>query len=153
MNSISAITKILIGVLSVLFLFAGGGIIVLGRSTVDYLAIQGYDPVAYFKEGKAVKGNAAYSFQWHDKIWQFSSRDNRDQFEVDPEKFAPQYDGYCAWAMTEARKAETNPEVWDVYKGKLYLNCSKSAFEKWKRDIPGNIKKADVNWKKYYKRD
>jgi YHS domain-containing protein len=83
--------------------------------------------------------------------WYFSSGENRALFAAGPEKYAPQYDGYCAWAMTEARKANTDPEVWKIVDGKLYLNCSLAAYEKWSRDIPGNIKKADENWLKYKK--
>jgi YHS domain-containing protein len=80
--------------------------------------------------------------------WHFASRENRNLFAAAPMKYAPQYDGYCAWAMTEARKAHTDPEVWKIVDGKLYLNCSPEAFEKWNRDIPGHIKKADENWRK-----
>ena len=114
------------------------------------LAIKGYDTVAYFKAGKALKGNKAFIFQWHDMTWYFTTKENRDLFSASPEKYAPQYDGYCAWAMTEARKAQTDPEVWKIFNGKLYLNCSKTAYEKWSGDIPGNIKKADENWMKLY---
>ncbi len=78
--------------------------------------------------------------------WYFTSQKNRDLFAATPEKFAPQYDGYCAWAMSESRKARTDPEVWKIVDGKLYLNCSQTAYEKWSRDISGNIKKADENW-------
>ncbi|MEN6620739.1 MAG: YHS domain-containing (seleno)protein [Smithella sp.] len=141
---------ILVGIILLILLLAGGSFVVYGLSSMNASAIKGYDPLAYFKEGKAVKGNEAYSYPWHDKMWQFSSRENRDQFSADPEKYAPQYDGYCAWAMTQARKAETDPEMWKIYNGKLYLNCNRSAYEKWKKDIPGNIKKADANWKKLY---
>ena len=122
---------------------------VLGESPVDNLAIKGYDTVAYFKEGKAVKGSESFAFQWHNMTWYFSTKENRDLFAAGPEKYAPQYDGYCAWAMTESRKAITEPEVWKIVEGKLYLQCSKSAFEKWSKDIPGNIKKADENWLKF----
>ena len=80
--------------------------------------------------------------------WYFSSRENKALFAANPEKYAPQYDGYCAWALTEGRKAITDPEVWKIVDGKLYLNCSQAAYEKWIRDIPGNIKKADENWLK-----
>jgi YHS domain-containing protein len=80
--------------------------------------------------------------------WHFLSAENRDLFAASPEKYAPQYDGYCAWAMTEDRKAITDPEVWKIVEGKLYLNCSKAAYEKWSKDIPGNIKIADRNWLK-----
>jgi len=117
------------------------------------LAIRGYDPVAYFHSGKPSKGDAAFSFQWHGMTWHFSTRANREVFAANPEKYAPQYDGYCAWAMTEARKAQTDPEVWKIVDDKLYLNCSPAAYEKWRRDIPGNIRKADANWSKYFGRN
>ncbi len=111
-------------------------------------AIKGYDTVAYFAAGKSVKGSASYVFSWHGMTWHFSTRENRDLFAADPGKYAPQYDGWCAWAMTEQRKAVTDPEVWKIVDGRLYLNCSTAAYEKWSRDIPGNIKKADENWSK-----
>lgn len=115
------------------------------------IAIKGYDTVAYFIAGKAIKGSESISFQWHDMTWYFLSKENRDLFMSSPEKYAPQYDGYCAWAMTESRKAHTDPEAWKIVNGKLYLNCSKSAYEKWSNDIPGNIKKADRNWLNFSK--
>ena len=118
------------------------------ESTVVDLAIKGYDTVAYFKSGKALKGDKSFTFQWHGMIWHFSSKENRDLFAAGPEKYAPQYDGFCAWAMTEARKSITDPEVWQIVDGKLYLNCSTAAYNKWSRDIPGNIKKADENWQR-----
>jgi YHS domain-containing protein len=111
------------------------------------LAIQGYDAVAYFQLGRAVKGSPSFTHQWHGMTWQFSSKENRDLFAAGPEQYAPQYDGYCAWAMTEARLAITDPEVWTIVDGKLYLNCSKEAYDKWSRDIPGHIKKADEIWR------
>lgn len=120
-----------------------------GKSMNGDSAIKGYDSVAYFKAGKAVKGNEAFSFQWHSMQWYFSSKANRDLFAATPERYAPQYDGYCAWAMAGARKAHTDPEVWEIVNGKLYLNCSRGAYEKWIKDIPGNIKKADANWLKF----
>lgn len=112
------------------------------------VAIKGYDTVAYFQAGKALKGNESFTFTWHNMTWYFLDKDNRDLFAASPEKYAPQYDGYCAWAMTESRKAITNPEVWKIYDGKLYLNCSLEAYGKWSKDIPGNIKKANENWLK-----
>ncbi len=113
-------------------------------------AIKMYDAVAYFTAGKAVQGSASFTAHWHDMVWFFVSKENRDLFSTNPEKYAPQYDGYCAWAMSEGRRSITDPEVWRIVDGKLYLNCSKSAYEKWIKDIPGNIKKADANWQKIY---
>ncbi|MBE0583467.1 MAG: YHS domain protein, partial [Desulfofustis sp.] len=110
------------------------------------IAIKQYDPVAYFTESRAVQGTDEYSFLYHDLVWYFSSQKNRDIFASDPEAYAPQYDGYCAWAMTESRLAHTDPEVWKIVDGKLYLNCSRAAYEKWAKDIPGHIKMADRIW-------
>jgi YHS domain-containing protein len=120
-----------------------------GAPPAGEAAIKGYDTVAYFKAGKALKGSESFTFPWHGRTWYFSTRENRDLFAADPEKYAPQYDGFCAWAMTESRKAVTDPEVWKIVDGKLYLNCSMAAYEKWSRDIPGNIKEADANWQKF----
>lgn len=110
------------------------------------VAIKGYDTVAYFTEGKALKGTEDFTSSWHGMTWFFESMEHRDLFTASPEKYASQYDGWCAWAMTEARKAVTDPEVWKIVDGKLYLNCSPAAYEKWSRDIHGNIKKADEIW-------
>jgi len=113
-------------------------------------AIKGYDTVAYFKLGKATRGSESFTFRWHDMTWHFSSQEHRDLFAAAPEQYAPQYDGYCAWAMTESRLAITDPEVWKIVDGKLYLNCSQAAYEKWSRDIPGHIRAADAIWKEKF---
>lgn len=134
---------------SFVLLLTGFGGEAVGQSPADDVAIKGYDTVAYFTAGKALKGNKSFTFKWHDMTWYFLTKENRDLFAASPEKYAPQYDGYCAWAMTEARKAQTDPEVWTIVNGKLYLNCSRTAYEKWSKDIPGNIKKADTNWLKF----
>ena len=145
MKSLTAVEGILMS-FSFLVLLAGFSGIATGESSAGAVAIKGYDTVAYFRAGAALRGNESFTFPWHGMTWYFSSKENRDLFAAGPEKYAPQYDGYCAWAMTEARKAITDPEVWRIVDGKLYLNCSKAAYEKWIKDIPGNIKKADANW-------
>jgi YHS domain-containing protein len=145
----NATIVILLSFLFVLLLTRFGDM-AIGQSPVDNLAIKGYDTVAYFKDGKALKGNESFTSQWHNMTWYFSTKENRDLFAASPEKYAPQYDGYCAWAMTESRKAITDPEVWKIVNGKLYLQCSPAALEKWSKDIPGNIKKADEIWLKFF---
>ena len=135
--------------LLVMLLSTGIASIAVGMSPMSNIAIKGYDTVAYFKDGKAMKGDKSFTYLWHDMTWYFSTKENRDLFASSPVKYAPQYDGYCAWAMTEARIAVTDPEVWKIVDGKLYLNCSRSAYEKWSKDISGNIKKADMNWLKF----
>jgi YHS domain-containing protein len=149
MKSPRSTDGILMSFLIALLLLTGFGGIAAGEPLIADVAIKGYDTVAYFKAGKALKGNESFTVQWHNKTWYFLTRENRDLFAASPEKYAPQYDGYCAWAMTEARKAVTDPEVWKIVNERLYLNCSMTAYEKWSRDIPGNIKKADMNWLKF----
>jgi len=144
-----SINNYLMCFLFALLLLTGYGGIAAGKEPAGDVAIKGYDSVAYFQNGKALKGNESFTFQWHNLTWHFQNKENRDLFAASPEKYAPQYDGYCAWAMTESRKAITDPEVWKIVDGKLYLNCSMAAYEKWSKDIPGNIKKADKNWLKF----
>ena len=148
MKLLKTFNNILMSIPFTILLLTGFGNIAVGKSNMSNIAINGYDTVAYFKAGKAIKGIESFTFQWHDMNWFFLTKENRDLFASTPEKYAPQYDGYCAWALTEARLAQTDPEVWKIVNGKLYLNCSQSAYEKWSKDIPGNIKKADINWLK-----
>ena len=146
MTNITTTSRKLIYCLLTVLLVAGFGGVAFATAAASDIAIKGYDPVAYFVAGKAMKGSESFTYRWRNLTWYFRSGENRDLFAAEPEKFAPQYDGYCAWAMTEKRKAITDPEVWKIVDGRLYLNCSQAAYEKWSRDIPGNIKKADANW-------
>ncbi len=109
-------------------------------------AIRGYDPVAYFTDGKPVRGNEDLSYQWKNANWFFSTKQNLDLFTKNPEKYAPQYGGYCAYGMSEGHKAPTDPNAWTIVDGKLYLNYSLDVKEKWKKDQMQRIDKADKNW-------
>ncbi|GEA61518.1 YHS domain-containing (seleno)protein [Vibrio comitans] len=109
-------------------------------------AIGGYDSVAYFSEGKPVEGSKQFKHQWNDATWYFSSDENRAAFIENPEKYAPQYGGYCAWAVSQGYTAKIDPNAWYIYEGKLYLNYNKSIQAKWQKDIPNNVTKADTNW-------
>jgi len=111
-------------------------------------AIQGYDPVAYFKESKPVKGKAELSYAWKQATWHFSSQQNLEDFKGNPEKFAPQFGGYCAYGMAEGHKAPTSPDAWTVVDDKLYLNYNKNVKQLWNKDRPANIEKATKNWPK-----
>lgn len=110
------------------------------------LAVRGTDVVAYFTEGRPVKGKAAFEHEWKGVRWRFASAAHRDAFAADPEKYAPQFGGYCAWAVASGYTASTVPEAWKVVEGKLYLNYSLGVRERWEQDIPGNIAKAEGNW-------
>jgi YHS domain-containing protein len=110
------------------------------------LAIKGTDPVAYFTAGEPVAGSAEFTHTWGGATWQFASAENRDQFAADPEKFAPQYGGFCAWAVSQGYTAPIDPEAWKIVDDKLYLNYDKRIQSRWEKDIPGNIEKANTNW-------
>lgn len=112
----------------------------------DAGAIKGYDPVDFFKAGKPVMGKKEYSYEWHGAKWYFSSSDNLKAFKKDPEKFAPQYGGYCAYGTSEGHKAPTETETWTVVNNKLYFNYNKDVQSEWKKDQKTRIEKADKIW-------
>jgi YHS domain-containing protein len=109
------------------------------------IALSGYDVVAYF-DGRAAPGNARFEHRWNGALWRFASEANRDRFAKDPEKYAPQFGGYCAWAVSRGYTADVDPEAFRVVNGRLYLNYSKSVQRRWEQDVPGNISKAEANW-------
>ncbi len=113
---------------------------------VEGVAVGGYDPVAYFTEGKPVKGSEEFTLKHDGATWRFASGENRDAFAADPAKYAPQYGGYCAYAVAKGSTAKAEPDAWTIHDGKLYLNFDKSVRAIWSKDIPGYIKKADANW-------
>ncbi|UEM02859.1 YHS domain-containing protein [Skermanella rosea] len=110
------------------------------------VAVGGYDPVAYFTQGRPVEGSKEFSTRWMDAEWRFASAANRDLFIAAPEKYAPQYGGYCAWAIAQNKTASGDPKLWKVVDGKLYLNYDQDVQQRWEKDIPGFIASADRNW-------
>ncbi len=112
-------------------------------------AIRGYDTVAYFTDSRAVRGQKEFKHSWDGADWYFSNRENLDQFKSDPEAYAPQYGGYCAFAMSKGSYASGDPEAWTIHDGKLYLNYSKSVRRTWSQSIPEYVKRADRNWKRF----
>ena len=109
-------------------------------------AINGYDPVAYFTENSPQKGSAEHSLSWNGTTWLFKSAENKAMFEANPEKYAPQYGGYCAYAVSKGATAKTEPDAWAIHNGKLYLNYNIDVRGIWSTDISGNISKANANW-------
>ena len=109
-------------------------------------AIRGYDPVAYFTIGAPTRGSNEFSASWQGASYRFASAENLARFEADPAAYAPQYGGYCAYAVSKGATAGTVPEAWTIVDGKLYLNYSLSVKQRWSKDIPGNIKAANSNW-------
>jgi YHS domain-containing protein len=113
---------------------------------VNDLAIQGYDPVAYFTAGKPTKGSTTYTATYKNAIYQFSSAKNRDLFKANPNSYAPQFGGFCAFGVTKGRKFNTDPTAWRVVDGKLYLNLNHDVQKDWLKDIPGYITVGNETW-------
>lgn len=110
------------------------------------VAVSGHDAVAYFTDHRPVKGDARFTYAYQGAKWQFASAANRDAFAADPARYAPQYGGYCAWAVAQGSTASADPALWKIVDGKLYLNYDADVQKKWERDIPGHIRKADKSW-------
>lgn len=110
------------------------------------IAIQGYDPVAYFTEGKPVPGDADITATHDGATYQFASNEHKAAFEADPDRYAPQYGGYCAYAAAQGAQASIEPEQFTVFNGKLYLNYNADVRARWSEDRTGYISKADAYW-------
>jgi YHS domain-containing protein len=118
------------------------------RGVFDEYAVSGYDPVAYFTTGKPVEGAKAFEYTYKDATWRFASAENLAAFKADPAKYAPQYGGYCAWAVSQGYTAKGDPKAWKIVNGKLYLNYNLDIQKKWEKDVPGLVAKGDSNWPK-----
>lgn len=112
------------------------------------VAVGGYDPVAYFKSGAPKRGSKSHATEWQGVTWRFASAENLAAFTKSPRSYAPQYGGYCAYAVSRNYTAKGDPLAWSVVGGKLYLNYSASVRATWSQDIPGNIAKGNGNWPK-----
>ncbi len=109
-------------------------------------AIKGYDPVAYFTVGEPIKGDSEQKLEWSGATWYFSSQENKDLFEANPEAYAPQYGGYCAYGVAKGGLYKIEPEAWSIIDGKLYLNYNLKLQKEWEEDIPGYVTEANKNW-------
>jgi YHS domain-containing protein len=145
---------------AVLLVAAAGLVAILGPSParagkpavytgfLSSLALNGHDPVAYFTEGRPVAGSASFQTRYNGATWRFVSAANQAAFEADPTKYAPQFGGYCAWAVSQGYTAKGDPAHWRIVDGKLYLNYDANVQATWEKDIPGFIRAAEGNWPK-----
>ena len=108
--------------------------------------LAGHDAVAYFTENKPVLGSAKFTAAHNDAIYRFSSAKNRDLFTKNPEKYAPQYGGFCAYGMTFGKKFEIDGKAFEIVDGKLYVNKNLDVYKAWKKDVPTHITQADNQW-------
>jgi len=112
----------------------------------EFGALRGYDPVAYFTEERPVKGSSDITSVHNGATWHFSSKANKDLFDGSPEKYLPEYGGYCAYGMANGFVVSSDPEAFTLVDGKLYMNYSLGVRKTWLKDVPGNIESADKNW-------
>ena len=112
----------------------------------DGIAIKGHDPVAYFSENAAVEGLKQFSYSWQGVDWWFKNEANLAAFKANPEKYAPQFGGYCAYGASENHKSPTDPAAFTIVNDKLYLNYNMKVKELWSKDSKGRIEKAEKNW-------
>lgn len=118
----------------------------VNKTFLGGLAVDGYDVVAYFTDGAPVEGSSAHTVKWNGAVWRFASAEHKAAFEKEPEKYAPAYGGYCAWAVAHGYTADTDPEAWAIVDGRLFLNYDKKIQAKWRQDVPGYVAQGDANW-------
>ena len=129
----------------VAFLFAAGAL--AGEYYEKHgVALRGHDAVAYFKDGKPVRGSPEHRADYQGSTFHFATAANRAAFVADPARYAPQYGGYCAYGLASGYKAAIDPAAFTIVDGKLYLNYNKSVQKQWSADVPGFVAKADRNW-------
>ena len=128
--------------LTATFAFAG----VETSTDANDVILAGHDAVAYFTENKPVQGSAEFTAQYDGAVYRFSSAKNRDTFKANPSKYAPAYGGYCAFGTVFGKKFEIDGKAFEVVEGRLYVNKNLNVYEKWKKDIPNNIVKAEGKW-------
>jgi hypothetical protein len=136
---------------TMMFVLLTSGILPAQNSKVyqqNKVAIGGYDPVAYFNVSSPVKGDKQLSVRWQDAEWRFANPDNLEIFKADPEKYAPQFGGYCAYAVANGYTAKSDPESWKIVDSKLYLNFNKEVQKMWEEKRDELIPKAEQNWPK-----
>ena len=129
-------------------LFANGAIAGMGNGTEKSNPVMGgYDPVSYFNAGEPQRGSGFHTATHEGGTYLFASKENKKMFEANPEKYTPQFGGYCAYGVAVGKKFYSDPTIWKVVDGKLYLNLDKNIQAKWNKDMKGHISKAHSNWK------
>jgi hypothetical protein len=139
--------KLLLAIVAAVFLLAEQGAASAdGPPAGRRVALSGYDPVAYFTEGAPTKGAEAFWFAFDDAVYLFQNAEHRTMFAADPERYAPQYSGFCAAGVSKGYKTEPDPEAWVIANGKLYVLQLKERVPDFKRDTAAFVDKANANW-------
>lgn len=138
--------KKIIGLFLAVCFVAGLGAQETVNINTDGTAVGGFDPVAYFVDGKATEGESSISLVIDGVSYQFASTANKTLFEADPEAYLPAYGGYCAWAVGQGYIADIDPEAWTIHEDRLYLNYSKNIRRRFQKNVEDNIAAAERNW-------
>ncbi len=136
--------RVLVSVVMLVFSYSA-----LAQSKVfekDGLAISGYDAVAYFTDGIPVKGDSQFQLNWNDATWLFASKANLEKFKGQPEKFSPQFGGFCSFGVSRGYKVKSEPDAWAIVNNKLYLNYNLDVKQDWLKDRNNLISVAEKNW-------
>ncbi len=141
-------SRTLVAVLLALAISAGAARAADVVDTDNGIAIKGYDPVAYFTNGKPVKGSPAHEMTYHGATYEFASARHRRLFAAHPAKYVPRFGGFCAFGVAGGHKADIDPAAFSIVGGRLYLNRNMKVRDLWDHDIPGYIRKADAAWPK-----
>lgn len=140
--------RILNNALAIAFVLASGTSMAdTPQYSTENGAIDGYDAVSYFVDGRAERGSADITAKWNGAVWRFTSIAHRSMFIEDPEKYAPQYGGFCALGMAHGGDVPTNPEAWTIHEGKLYLNMIEEVTITWRYNPDKLIDRANLKWK------
>lgn len=113
---------------------------------IDGLALKGYDPVSYFTDMKPEMGVYKYKYDWAGATWQFKNEKHLKMFKQDPEKYAPQFGGYCGYGAGKGKLIHGDPNIWTIENGKVYLNVNKDVQKLFRKDLKKNIGKAEKKW-------
>jgi hypothetical protein len=138
--------------LTIAFLVVAAGAVAVAGSqppvnvSRGQLALRGYDAVAYWTIGQPTQGSTTFEQRWNGAVWRSATAANRDQFAKEPARYAPEFGGYCAYAVGRGYTADGDPNAWRIVDGRLYLIYSKRVQKLWEEDVPGNIAKGRQNW-------
>ena len=138
--------KHLIAIISALFIVWGASAQTSEIFAPAGKAIKGYDVVDFFKVQQPVMGTDSFAYTYKKVQWLFSSRENLEAFKADPEKYIPQYGGYCAYGTSQGHKAPTETGTWTIVNDRLYFNYNQKVKSMWLKDQQALIKKADLQW-------
>ncbi len=122
------------------------------NTTAENIAVKGFDTVAYFTGQNAVPGNLQYQFVWNGAKWLFANAENLEKFKANPEAFAPQFGGYCSFAVSKGYTADSDPQAWKIVDGKLYLNYNPKVKEMWEAEQEMRIQEGKKNWQEFQKK-